>query len=153
MSEQEFICPQCHSENIKSFEIVYSQNVSSSNNIMTGVGITNNGGIGGAVTNLKGTSVTALGESVAPPSMATRSKKKVCLLFFFGIGSILVISSVLPTVIQLLFVICAIMGLIYYERQFRKKIKRWNNEVWPLLYDEWNHSYICMKCGYRFTKY
>lgn len=64
---KEFVCPQCHSDHIQSYELIYSQNVSTSGHTTTGVSLTSDGGIGTGLLHTKGVSVTALGETVAPP--------------------------------------------------------------------------------------
>ena len=65
MVNRSFTCPHCHSDNIQSFEMVYSNGVSTSTHSTIGVGFAGRFGVGTATTN--STSVTNLSQSVAPP--------------------------------------------------------------------------------------
>ncbi|MBR1552633.1 MAG: hypothetical protein IJ631_01315 [Schwartzia sp.] len=148
MNEPDFRCPQCHSENIQSYELIYSQNVSSSKGSSTGVGLTTNGKIGVGTANTSGTSITNLGKSVAPPA-----KKGLggcgcflwlavifgLLLFFMGSSGSRIVGIILAG------------ACVWLGTEMDKRDKKWNEEEYPKLLDEWKHSYMCMKCGHRFT--
>lgn len=153
--EQQFCCPQCHSENVQSFEIIYNQNLSTSNHTTAGVGMTLGGKLGGGVAKTTGTSVTALGETVAPPAKAAADK--------FGCGTVIIVILATTALQLLLYFISPTLSekagilwipaciFIYIQRKNKQKeAEKWNQEVWPKLYDEWRHSYMCMKCGHRF---
>ena len=84
-----FVCPNCHSDQIQSYELIYAQNVSSSTHTTTGVGISTGGGLGSGVATTSGTSVTALGEVVAPPMMKSGMTFKKGCLVYIGLGFLL----------------------------------------------------------------
>ena len=144
MFEQNFICPQCHSDNIQKFEIVYNNGVSNSSSSTIGVGYAGSFGVGTATTT--GVSVSNLSQSVAPPS-----KKGYFGTFIKGIVLIAVIQLILGAAINSSF--AAIMswicfaGLIYW---MYKNVYLWNRDVFPKLISEWHNSYLCLKCGNRF---
>ena len=31
-----------------------------------------------------------------------------------------------------------------------QKTYLWNKNVWPELYNQWEHSWVCLKCGHKF---
>lgn len=146
---QQFCCPQCHSENIQSYQMVYSQNVSTTNNTTTGMAVGYSGGFGVGVggANTTGVSVTNLGQSVAPPSRRGYSSSG-CL------WAILAMMSLPGMVVgkgeMLILPVLLLGGYFYYGYRKEQEAKKWNQEVWPQLYDKWQHSYMCMKCGHRF---
>ena len=149
VGQQEFCCPQCHSENIQSYQMVYSQNVSTTNNTTTGMAVGYSGGFGVGVggANTTGVSVTNLGQSVAPPSRRGYSSSG-CL------WAILAMMSLPGMVVgkgeMLILPVLLLGGYFYYGYRKEQEAKKWNQEVWPQLYDKWQHSYMCMKCGHRF---
>ncbi len=148
MNEQIFCCPQCHSENIQSYELLYSQNVSSTKSSSTGVGLATNGKIGIGTADTSGTSITALGKAVAPPA-----KKSMggcgCFLFLAILlgGFLLFTGSDLSRIAG--FAISG--GCLWLATEMEKRDKKWNQEEYPKLLDEWQHSYVCMRCGHKFT--
>lgn len=154
MSEQEFFCPKCHSENIQSYELIYSQNVSNSSHMTTGIGTTFGGNIGAGFATTSGTSVTALGETVAPPALKPTKKdlKKGCLsgVIAFFIAFILFAMTRSETIALLAF-FAVTAGAAFLGRKEIKQNEQWNREVYPKLLNEWKHSYMCLKCGHRFA--
>lgn len=157
--EQQFCCPQCHSDNIQRYEIIYNQNVSSSSHTTTGVGTTFGGNFGAGVATTTGTSVTALGETVAPPSpkpTAFITLKAGCLFLLFGGLIIAIVVTIIASITSSntlgeLITTALIIGLIVYRYKVIQDNKRWNREIYPQLVNEWQHSYMCMKCGHRFV--
>lgn len=151
MSENEFVCPQCHSANVQNFALVYGQNVSQSQNKTFGGGVVG-GDLASGVAVTNGTSVTGLGQAVAPPLQKSRNKLHAFLMWFFGYMPIyFLLASILPNALGNAPGVLALIILGSIEYKIHKKISTWNKEVWPGLYDEWQHSYLCLKCGHSFV--
>ena len=143
--EQKFECPQCHSENIQKYEVAYMSGTSTSSSITAGVGIFGDAGGGVAKTNTS--SMTDMAATVAPPQKKGIVKKFMIMGLIFcivlgGIGS--AISHYLET--PLFLAGWAIAGYLVYKNNYL-----WNQNVYPQLLEQWHHSYVCLKCGNRFT--
>ena len=151
MNENEFVCPQCHSENVQNFALVYGQNVSQSQNKTFGGGVIG-GDLASGVSVTNGTSVTGLGQAVAPPPQKSRNKLYAFLMWFFGYMPIsALLAAILPDALGSAPFVLSLIVLGGIEFKIRKGISNWNKEVWPGLYDEWQHSYLCLKCGHSFV--
>lgn len=140
-TEQKFECPNCHSDNIQRYEVAFQNGISSVDTTTAGVGVAGRLGVGVAKTS--GTQQSALSQTVAPPA-----KKgylgKVILCFFlslFGAGAGGSMGGIVSTVI--------LVGTLYFF--VYKSTYLWNRDVHPQLMEQWQHSYLCLRCGNRFT--
>lgn len=127
------ICPKCSSENIQHFRVVYEGGTGTQVSTTSGVGVgVGRGGIGLGVGGAKTQSTTTslLAQRVAPPQ-----KKKVpawiwlvglLLLGYYGVGAIL-------------------LAVLLYRNY------RWNKTEWVSLYQQWEKSWLCQKCGHTFA--
>lgn len=110
-----------------------------------GVGYSS-GGFGVGTAETTGVSISNLSLSVAPPD-----KKGYVKNFFIGLLGVCVLQLVCQALIGRSFgaivSYVAFAGLIYW---LYKNVYCWNRDVYPKLLDEWYHSWICLKCGYRF---
>ena len=76
MSEEtKFECPNCHSDNIQSFEVAYRNGVTTSSSTTTGLGVGSGGGLGLGTAKTTGTSVSQIAQEVAPPAKKGIVKK------------------------------------------------------------------------------
>lgn len=148
MANDRFFCPNCNSDNIQSFKIAYHSGVSTSSHSTVGVGYSN-GGFGVGTAETTGVSVSNLSQSVAPPE-----KKGYLKNFFIGYLIVCVITYFIKLICESAvgrtFIVIdyfAIACLLYW---FYKEIYCWNRDIYPKLLYQWNHSYICLRCGHRF---
>lgn len=125
-------CPRCHSEDIRTFEMVYKSGSSSANTI----GITMSGDLGQARTR----SMTDLASEVAPPDMSGPG----CFSTFMAIALGLIIGTAMnpmgPGGL-----IGAIGGLV-----IRLGIHFAGASDRDAQYERWKKSWMCMKCGNKF---
>ncbi len=126
-------CPRCHSEDIRTFEMVYKSGASNANTI----GITLSGELGQARTR----SMTDLASEVAPPDMSGPGCFSVVMSVAFGLiigmainplGAAPMIGAILGLVIR---VVIHLVGASDRDAQ----------------YDAWKKSWMCMKCGHKFV--
>jgi hypothetical protein len=124
-------CPRCHSEDIRTFEMVYKSGSSSANTI----GITMSGDLGQARTR----SMTDLASEVAPPDMS--GPGCFSLIISAGLGMILgaIINPMGGPVIG------AILGLVV-----RVGMHLAGSSDRDAQYERWKKSWMCMKCGNKF---
>jgi hypothetical protein len=124
-------CPQCHSEDIRTFEMVYKSGSSSANTI----GITMSGDVGQARTR----SMTDLAGEVAPPDMSGPG----CFSLVISAGLGMIFGAIIhPTAGPL---IGAIVGLVA-----RVGIHLAGAGDRDAQYERWKKSWMCMKCGNKF---
>lgn len=129
----EFRCPRCNSENIQSCQVIYQSGISSSNAATLADKFI-------AVT--KGVNMTALASSVAPPE-----KKKedwtwsiICIFvtyMFFDMENFF-----------LFFIFLCITGFLIKSNI---DIQNYNEKIYPELYETWQHSFFCHRCGNIFV--
>jgi hypothetical protein len=125
----QLMCPNCQSENIQSFQMVYEGGTSSNISQTSGLGVGMSGGrlgvgVGGATT--RSTSMTLIAQKVAPPM------KKNVPLWLWLVAVFFIPLLLLPIFLQ-------------------TKYSRWNKQVWPQLYVAWENSWLCHKCGHSFS--
>ena len=146
MRDQKFICPHCHSDNIRRFELIYHGSITNSSSSTIGVGYGGGGfGIGSASTDT--TSITNLGKTVAPPE-----KRSYIWSIIGGLIGVCLLQVFLQFIFGRTFgglmSYVAFAGMVYLIYQ---EVYCWNRDVYPQLINQWQHSYLCLKCGNRFT--
>jgi hypothetical protein len=126
-------CPRCHSEDIRTFEMIYKSGASSANTI----GITLSGELGQARTR----SMTDLAGEVAPPDMSGPGCFSVVMSVAFGliIGMAINPFGAAPMV-------GAILGLV-----IRAVIHLVGASDRDAQYEAWKKSWMCMRCGHKFV--
>lgn len=130
-------CTKCNSENTQRLEVVYeggTQNISTTSH-SAGAGIGGGFGIGGVTTSTSGTSRTTLANKAAPPEKQKYLWAIIIMivgLFFFngGFGA-------------KLFGLLLVGGGGYCTY----KAIQFNAQKWPSLYQYWENSWLCHKCG------
>ena len=145
MSNENLVCPNCHSENIQRFEIAYHSGVSTSSHTTVGVGYSG-GGFGVGTAETTGVSVSNLSQSVAPPEKKGYIKSLIIGLIASSIVQV-ICEAVIGKTFGGIMSLVAFAGAIYW---IYKTVYCWNRDVYPKLLDEWYHSWICLKCGHRF---
>ena len=132
-------CTKCNSDNTQRLEVVFengTQNINT-NSHSAGAGFGGSFGVGGVTTKTSGTSQSIVGGKAAPPP--EKSYKWPAIFMFIGFcfaGSGAGFTSYavgLP--------IIAIGGFFGY-RAFQ-----YNSTEWPPLYQLWQESWLCNKCG------
>lgn len=134
-------CPSCQSDNVQSYPIAFESGLSDINTKTSGVSF------GGAGLNFgkgktKGKSQTALSQRTAPPR-----KLSYLTPFVSGIIATIIVSFMLPLhLMDLQYAAFAAVtgGLIFRAYKF-------NSGKWPALFEMWQKSFICHKCGHTFA--
>ena len=156
MSEEtKFECPNCHSDNIQSFEVAYRNGTPSialthldlRRDITLLVDGENQLGLGLGTAKTTGTSVSQIAQEVAPPAKKGIVKK----FLLIGIILMFLLSAILGSVSNTLGSIGALLGWVLSGAFVYKTAYLWNRDVYPQLLDQWHHSYICFRCGQHFT--
>lgn len=148
MSQNVYECPYCQSDNIQSYNIAYASGFSNVSGITTGVGVGMGGRVGVGVGNTVGTQQTVLSMMAEPPKKKSTTSLfiKGSLGIYFGLGLVLLVSGLSKNNWSLLLYVVAYAILIYAIH--RRTV--WNREVYPNLRKDWEHTYICLRCGNRF---
>lgn len=137
-------CPRCHSENIQSYPVIHSTGFSKINLTTVGVGFSDSLGVGRAESH--GTKQTNLAAFTTPPKKKSVWKR---FLFTWAIGSGPIVWILRLCRFDLIAKIAEIgsliLGCILAYLAFQ-----WNKSVFPQLIQDWEHSYICLRCGARF---
>jgi hypothetical protein len=141
-------CPNCQSDNLQTFRMVFETGTSSTESVSSGtaIGLTGGGGIGIGVGSSKssGTTMSLLAQKVAPPV-----KKKVALAWLITVLAALFVVSGLGTKEWGMVMFFAIVGTITgYIAVTRSK---WNQHQFPALMRAWERSWLCHKCGNTFV--
>ena len=140
-------CPKCASTEVRKLSMIYNEGLSIINTQTTsfGSGVTSGGGMAfgsssGATT---GQQQTMLSKQAAPPS------KKHWILWtgFAAFCGLVGISGLThPGVGNLVGIGLAVMGA-----RFAIAGKKYNEEVHPGLFQRWEQSFMCNRCGERFV--
>ena len=147
MAQANYVCPHCGSDQVQRYSVAFAGGISDVNTNSVGVGLTGNGlGVGGAKT--RGTAQTALSMSVAPPAKKGYGKE---ILKAFGI--VIVANLVLMSIFgnnafSGILSWAAAIAYLYFHTY--KVYYDYNKNIWPKEMEEWQHSWLCMKCGNRF---
>lgn len=126
-------CTQCNSGEIRKLSLVFESGLSHTSSRTTGVGFGLGGGLGIGSARTHGTAVTATAAKAAPPQRRPLTWPIISLIVFGLWG--------LAPHAQAMFVLAAIAAIIVFNRH------RLNTQVWPGLYDTWDRSYLCERCG------
>ena len=149
---ENFVCPHCGSDNVQRFSVAY-ENGASTINTQTktaGVGIGGALGIGGAKSHTTGVQLSQMAQKTAPPA-----KKGYKWAIIISIVVYFVVANLVDSMFSLGSSTSGILGLVglvvsaYFLGYV--KVYRYNAETWPVLREEWEKSWICMKCGNTFT--
>ena len=138
--EQRFECPSCHSDNVQRFAIAFQNGIADVNTTTAGIGVAGHFGVGAAKT--KGTQQSALSMSVAPPAKKGYLWKVILLLVISSIGGA-IFGGTLGETVNVLLLVGG--GYLIY-----RQVYCWNRDINPQLMDEWQHSFICLRCGNKF---
>lgn len=148
----DFDCPQCGSHNTASYEMAYTSGTHSGYASGTGIDFDGNIGAGGGRFSMK----SGLAEQTAPPVRPTLG----CLVptfLAFGLVMLLIFTvPILSRIFQIsdrviiylipgLFIVLYPLSLFYFNRDLKRSSL-------PRYYDQlmqWQSSWICRRCGYR----
>ena len=132
-SRSDFCCPNCGSENVQSLPIIYQSGSSGTSSVTQTtqfIGIS------------QGNTMTDLARSVAPPQQKEEPAGcAICILL--GIGSLFL--GIFQAAIAF-----AVVAVIFYLPL--AEVKKYNEEQFPIEYDNWKNSYLCHRCGTFFRK-
>ena len=149
MANQNYTCPQCGSENIQRFSVAFRGGASTIDTKTSATGVGFGGGhlgvgVGGAHTT--GVQMTQLAQEVAPPA-----KKGYLFPIIISIVAYFILGftdSFLGNTVSHILSILGFAGCIWLFAY--KNTYLWNKTVWPELYNQWEHSWVCLKCGHKF---
>ena len=113
----------------------------------TTVGLGIFGSIGGGAASTSTTQKSKMAETVVPPQ--EREPSVVMILMHITITLMAFILGV--AIHYVVGIIAAITAFIVASYYFYKYCYLWNRDVYPQLLEQWHHSYVCMRCGNRFT--
>lgn len=136
-------CPNCGSSDVRRLPLIYEAGVSQITTRTTGVGVTLGGAVGVGGARSKGISQTELAHRVAPPAKRSQRGATWAMVLGLIIGLPNLADNTGAAVIMLL---VAAGGAWAFFRA-----AQWNRRVWPQLYDRWDRSYMCERCGHGFT--
>lgn len=142
----QYVCPQCHSDNIQKYEVLYMTGTSTADSTTVGLGIF--GSIGGGAASTSTTQKSKMAETVVPPQ--EREPSIVMILMHLSISLMaFTLGAAIHYVVGIIAAIAAFIVASYYF--YYKYCYLWNRDVYPQLLEQWHHSYVCMRCGNRFT--
>ena len=153
VTEQYYICPNCHSANIQKLSVVYNEGHTDIDFRSKDTSWSNS-----KEYRTKGVQETKLAASAAPPREESYLGAILCVAFLYVIVRVIVsivfaflisketvalLEKFVPWGINLIFVYLLFICL----RNVHAYQKRY-----PQMLDEWKHSWICKKCGHVFIK-
>ncbi len=150
MAEQNFSCPQCGSDNIQRFSVAFRGGASTidTKTSTTGIGIGRGGlGVGTAGSHTTGVQMTQLAKEVAPPAKKKYMFPIIISLIIWIVVDRSFLSVMGTTAAGIPGYISLAAALWYFVYQ---KVYVWNKNVWPGLYEKWEKSWVCLKCGHKF---
>lgn len=132
---EKFVCPNCHSDNIQKCSMIF-KNGTSNRQISVDMGgdiKTQDSGI---------VDSTILAQEVAPPA---KKETKWGAMVFLVIVAVLLLYGGL--------VIGGVIAGVLAAGSFfsSQEAEKFNNEEYPILYNQWLNTYICHHCGHRFV--
>ena len=139
-------CPKCSTTEVRKLSLIYNEGLSTIHTQSTsfGSGVSRGGmGFGSASTSTHGQQQTALSKQAAPP------KKKPWLLW----GSLAAISGLiaLSGLSHPGFGVVLAIGVTVAAVRFALKGREYNAQVHPGLYQKWEQSFMCNRCGEQFV--
>lgn len=136
-------CESCNSENTQRLEVVFengTQNINTKSHTF-GTSLFNPlGGLFGASTSTKGTSMSSAAKKAAPPT--AKNLGRLILVIVIAVIVLFNASTIMVGIIA----IAAIAGAGFWVY----KNFMYNKKTFPPLYDIWLDSWICNKCGSTF---
>lgn len=136
-------CPVCQSENTQRLQVVYENGTTNIETNSKTVG----GGIGGsalggaaAYTNTTGVSQTRLAKKASPPF-----KKQTSTAVMIALGSVFLAYLFLSD--GAIWWGLAAIAISAASTWAAKSFYEHNSQIFPGLYKEWQHSWVCHKCG------
>lgn len=129
-------CPQCKSDNVQRFSVIYqsgTQNINTQSRSF-GAGVGSGGAFGSAHTTTSGTSQSLMAKITAPPEKKSYKFAILCLIF----GVLVMFVGSYQLVGFLLIGLGGLLGYFSYN---------YNLNDWPSKYQSWNTSWHCNKCG------
>lgn len=148
MSDTIYECPYCHSDHIQSYNIAYASGISDVQGTTTGVGVGLRGGLGVGIGRTVGTQQTALSTLAQPPVKKSVVKYFIKWSFLLWIGMVfaVVIIGSSHEIWPMIWMLLALASIMYntYKRY------TWNRDSYPKLREEWEHTYVCLRCGNSF---
>lgn len=169
-------CPDCRSENCQRVEMAYISGTAHTSSTSLGTAVIFNAHTTAdalSLTTTKGQQQTSLASQLAPPSQKKNSSSGsltaigCCFLpSMIVLGIALILLSSLAVALKsegfafvgifggaLLCILLAIgvfrlgLGLIREEDTRNQKVRQFNEDTWPTLFETWKRKYICLKCG------
>lgn len=133
-------CPSCNSDNIQRLEVVYDQgtnqiNTTSRSHVRPFFGIIP---FASAKTKTSGMSISNAAQKAAPPKKKTIKGFVVLLV----LGLFIVSGDQTRTAGTLMSVVGAVLIFLNV---------RYNMKEWPKLFETWERTWTCNKCGNRFV--
>lgn len=138
-------CAKCTSSDITKLSLVYESGLSHINTRTSGVGIgIGRGGIGVGVGGgrTRGTQISTTAAKAAPPAKQRYGKRMTfgVILALFGLSMFSARGGIGGGAMFLLVGAALIWSAV--------TAMRWNSNAWPGLYQAWDSSYLCGRCGY-----
>jgi hypothetical protein len=139
-------CPQCNTEDTQRLSLAYESGISDVNTTSSGTGIGfGSGGIGIGIgsSQTHGIAQTVLSQRAAPPFKASYllilKRWFIALILATVFMLIINASGMLERVISLAIHATAVFALF--------RATAFNHNQWPVLFQKWQQSYICLRCG------
>lgn len=129
-----FDCPNCGSDNVQSLPIIFQSGTVGSNSITQ---------TGQIISVTKGTNMSNLARSVAPP------EQKECNWWVTAVLAAL--TFLLLDSNDGLLILLFLVGAGWSFKSNLDK-KNYNEKVWPMKYNIWLNSYLCLRCGNIFVR-
>lgn len=137
-------CPKCKSNNTLRFEVIYeSETVISEESSKTiGIGYAGRFGAGVAHTDTEGINQSLIAQKASPPLKKNYGSALLSLLLGF-----LLLWFEISMMFDLLGVALMVLSTFLWRRVYF-----YNKEEWPDLYEDWERSWYCKKCGNIYIK-
>ncbi len=139
------VCQNCASLDLQKLSLVFEYGLShiatSTGGVGVGVGMGGIGvGVGGG--NTRGTQVSAIALRAAPPKQRTTTAA-VWMVLCAIIAVFCFISRSETAATYGVFFLAAAAGAFFMLRS----TTQYNRDVWPGLWQAWDRSYLCLRCG------
>ncbi len=133
------ICQSCQSDNIQKLSLVYEGGLTQLDGKQSGVGVgIGAGGLGFGLgsSKLKGVNQSMLSKRAAPPA----KKRMIRNAIFYGVG-VWFVWNFIPGNLGMVLILALGGGLHVFLNY------KYNRDKFPMLFGEWDLSYLCQKCG------
>ena len=132
-------CEACKSENIQKLSLVYEGGLSHLQGKQSGIGFgigADGGAVGIGSSKFKGTNQSVMSKNASPPS----KKKPIKVGFFYLLGAWIIYQFAPGNLAIVLLLIVG--GAAHVVANLR-----YNQRIFPGLFQKWNASFLCLKCG------